>query len=133
RIIAGLWAGVFATFAYDLVRLPIVLGGGVAVFKAICYFGTIVLRQSSPTAFSEIVGWAYHLSDGIGFALLYVCLFSKPRRWTAVLWGLFLEGIMLLTPYAEVFGYRIGVQFVSITIAAHMVYGLALWVALVYC
>jgi len=129
RIVTGLWAGGLATLAYDLVRLPIALAG-VPVFKAISYFGTLIVGGTAPTVGSELVGWSYHLSNGIGFGLIYAVLVGRPRWWTAVLWGMTLEGAMLLTPYAEVFGYKLSSQFVAITLGSHIVYGAVLWVAL---
>lgn len=131
RIISGLWAGGLATLAYDVVRLPISLSG-LPVFKAISYFGTIILDQPSPTPASEVVGWAYHLSNGIGFGLMYAAIIVRPRWWTAVIWSLVLEAVMLVTPYAEVFGYKVGSQFLAITISSHVIYGLVLWASLRY-
>ena len=131
RVVAGLWAGVLATLLYDLVRVPVVMAG-TPVFKAISYFGTVMLNQPSPSVATEIAGWTYHLSNGIGFGLMYALLVPRPSWWTALIWGLLLEGLMLLTPYAEVFGYRISKQFLAITIGAHIVYGLTLWGALKY-
>lgn len=131
RVRAGLWAGALATLAYDVVRVPVAVSG-VPVFKAISYFGTVMLGQSAPTLASEVAGWGYHLSNGIGFGLMYAVLVVRPRWWTATLWGLGLELCMLLTPYAEVFGYKISNQFLGITIGAHVVYGLVLWGCLRY-
>jgi hypothetical protein len=79
---------------------------------------------------SEVVGWAYHLSNGVSFGLMYAVIVRRAGPVTAVLWGLVLEGVMLLTPYAEVFGYHMDSRFLAITIGAHMVYGLVLWLAL---
>jgi hypothetical protein len=129
RVLAGVWAGGLATLAYDLVRVP-VAWAGVPVFKAIAYFGTVILGTTAPNLLSEIVGWAYHLSNGIGFALMYVSLVSRPRWWTAIAWGLALEGAMLITPYAEVFGYRMSGQSLAISIGGHVAFGLVLWMAL---
>jgi hypothetical protein len=126
---AGLWAGCLATLAYDLVRVPLV-HGGMPVFKAISYFGTVLLGVDSPTVASEILGWAFHLSNGISFGLMYAVLVKRPNVVTAILWGLLLEGVMLLTPYAEVFGYARDATFFTITIGAHAVYGFVLWLAL---
>ena len=126
RLHAGLWAGGFATLAYDLVRLPIA-HAGVPVFKAISYFGTVLLAVPRPTLASEIVGWSYHVSNGVGLALMYTALFRRPRWLSAVLWGIGLEVAMLLTPYAEVFGYRRSPAFIAMTLSAHAVYGLVLW------
>lgn len=126
RLLWGCWAGLLATFLYDLVRVPMVVAG-VPVFKAISYFGTVFVGVPAPTVISEIVGWTYHLSNGVGFALMYLLWVRVPRWWTAVGWGLVLEGVMLLTPYAEVFGYKLSRQFLTITIGAHIVYGLGIW------
>lgn len=126
---AGLWAGALATLAYDIVRIP-VAHSGIPVFKAISYFGTVLLGVQSPTPLSEMLGWAYHLSNGVSFGLMYAALVKKPRLYSAVIWGLTLEAVMLMTPYAEVFGYRRDAKFFAITIGAHAVYGAVLYVAL---
>lgn len=68
----------------------------------------------------------------MGFGLMYTVLVSRPHWFTATVWGIVLEGAMLLTPYAEVFGYRVSPMFLAITIGAHVVYGLTLWAALRY-
>ena len=129
RIMGGLWAGLFASLAYDVARVPI-SHAGIPVFRAIAYFGTVFLGQSKPTLGSEAVGWAYHLSNGVGFGLMYATLFSRPRWWTAVAWGILLELSMLYTPYAEVFGYQRTWTFFAITMGAHVCYGLGLWAGL---
>jgi hypothetical protein len=128
-LICGLWAGAIATLAYDIVRIPVAYSG-VPVFKAISYFGTVLVGVETPTPLSETAGWAYHLSNGVSFGLMYAALVKKPRVYSAVIWGLTLEAIMLLTPYAEVFGYRRDAKFFAITIGAHAVYGLVLWLGL---
>lgn len=126
---SGLWAGGLATLAYDIVRIP-VAHSGIPVFKAISYFGTVLVGVESPTPLSEALGWGYHLTNGVSFGLMYVALVRKPRVYSAVIWGLTLEAAMLLTPYAEVFGYRRDAKFLAITVGAHAVYGLVLYLAL---
>ena len=128
-ILAGLWAGGLATLAYDVARIPVAYAG-VPVFKAISYFGTVLVGVESPTPLSEALGWGYHLTNGVSFGLMYAALVRKPRVYSAVVWGLTLEAVMLLTPYAEVFGYRRDAKFLAVTIGAHVVYGLVLWLAL---
>lgn len=126
---SGLWSSALATLAYDIVRIP-VAHSGIPVFKAISYFGTVLLGVQSPTPLSETLGWAYHLSNGVSFGLMYAALVKKPRLYSAVIWGLTLEAVMLMTPYAEVFGYRRDAKFFAITIGAHAVYGAVLYLAL---
>jgi hypothetical protein len=128
-LLSGLWAGGLATLAYDVARIP-VAHAGIPVFKAISYFGTVLVGAESPTLWSEALGWGYHLTNGVSFGLMYAALVRKPRVYSAVIWGLMLEAVMLLTPYAEVFGYRRDGKFLAITIGAHAVYGLVLWLAL---
>src|SRR5881628_1531821 len=48
RIMGGLWAGLFASLAYDIARIPIA-HAGIPVFRAISYFGTVFLDQPKPT------------------------------------------------------------------------------------
>ncbi len=128
-LVSGLWTGALATLAYDLVRIP-VAHSGIPVFKAVSYFGTLLLGVQSSTPVSEVLGWAYHLSNGVSFGLMYVALFRTTKIYTAVIWGLTLEAVMLLTPYAEVFGYRRDAKFFAITFGAHAVYGAVLYLAL---
>jgi hypothetical protein len=128
RLASGLWSGSFATLAYDAVRLPLA-HAGVPVFKAISYFGTTILSLPRPTLTSEILGWSYHFATGVGFATMYCLLVRRPRSLTAVAWGVALEVLMLLTPYAEVFGYARSRTFVAASLSAHVVYGVALYVA----
>lgn len=129
RTLAGLWAGALATLFYDLVRVPI-SASGIPVFKAISYFGTLILGQTTPTVASEVVGWSYHLTNGIGFGLMYAVILRSPALWSALVWGVTLEAAMLLTPYAEIFGYRISPGFLAITIGSHLVYGAVLYAGL---
>ena len=82
RIGVGIWAGSLATLAYDLVRVPLA-HAGLPVFKAISYFGTVILSVPHPPVASELVGWSYHFSNGVGFALMYTLLVHRPRWWTA--------------------------------------------------
>jgi hypothetical protein len=128
-LVGGLWAGCLATLVYDVVRVP-VAHAGIPVFKAISYFGTVLLGVEQPTVTSEFLGWTYHFSNGISFGLMYAALATRPGPVTALVWGLSLEGAMLLTPYAEVFGYQRDARFLAITIGSHACYGLTLWAAL---
>lgn len=128
-IAAGLWSGCLATMAYDLVRVPLV-HAHLPVFKSVSYFGMLLAGAQQPSSGSELLGWGYHLSNGVSFGLMYAALLPRPRAITAILWGLSLEGLMLLTPYAEVFGYARDANFLTITLAAHAVYGAVLWLGL---
>src|SRR5882672_1090337 len=63
---------------------------------------------------------------------MYTLLVSRPRWLSAVLWGVGLEVAMLMTPYAEVFGYRRSPGFIAASLSAHVCYGIVLWLAARY-
>jgi len=128
RIALGLWAGSFATLAYDIVRVPLI-HAGIPIFKAISYFGTLLTGSPNPSFLSELLGWTYHFSNGIGFAIMYTMLVPRIGLVTAVIWGVVLEVVMLATPYAEIFGYQRSGRFLAITVGAHVFYGIGLWLS----
>src|SRR5438094_878851 len=55
RIMGGLWAGLFASLAYDIARIPIA-HAGIPVFRAISYFGTVFLDQPNPPSPPKYLG-----------------------------------------------------------------------------
>ena len=135
-------AGLIATLAYDLFRLPFVSARkwGIAslvppldLFKVFPRFGAMILGQPveqpsySPTA--HLIGWAYHFSNGLTFGVMYTAMIGegarRPWGW-AVLMAVGLELAMLLTPYPHVFGIQVGAVFVAVTLAAHLIFGLVL-------
>jgi hypothetical protein len=54
---------------------------------------------------------------------------TSSRRvlfWGAVMWALFVEAMLLLTPYTSFFGLPFNGRFVFLTASAHLVFGLVL-------
>ena len=138
----GLLGGLIAAVAYDVFRLPFVFAKEwgidsvvppMELFKVFPRFGAMVLGQpidqpAYPVG-TQIVGWIYHFSNGATFGVMYLALVSNAtkRHWSwAVLFALTLELAMLLTPYPSVFGIPLTARFVSITIAAHAIFGTGL-------
>ena len=113
-------AGVESSFALPL-------------FKVMPGFGAMILDQAmkpgSYTWLTHLLGWTYHFSNGIGFGIMYVAAIGNPLKhhW---LWGVMmavgLEAAMLLMPYASLFAIRVTPQFVTVTLAAHLVFGAVL-------
>jgi hypothetical protein len=138
----GLLGGLLAAVAYDIFRLPFVfsreLGLSAVVppmdlFKVFPRFGAMILGQPleqphySPV--TQLVGWAYHLSNGATFGVMYIALIGNPTRRTwlwAVAFAVALELGMLLTPYPKVFGIAVTLKFVIVTMAAHAIFGVGL-------
>jgi hypothetical protein len=138
-IVVGSLAGLVAAFAYDIFRLPFVFAHGLGIerilpplqlFKVFPRFGAMILgqpvEQSVYSLLAQLVGWAYHFSNGLTFGIMYVALVgdAKRRLWAwAVVFAVGLELGMLFTPYPKFFGIVLAPSFVVVTLAAHLVFG----------
>jgi len=107
--VQGALGGVVAALAYDLYRLPFVLGGA-PLFKVFPRFGQLLLGASEPTWLVQLLGWSYHFSNGAALGIMFLAMLPRPRRRVllggAVAWALFIEGMLLLTPYTQFFRPR---------------------------
>jgi hypothetical protein len=121
----GFVGGLLGTIAYDLSRLPFSLAGQ-RIFAPISAYGIWILDASSSTRFTEVTGWTYHFSNGITFGVMYA-LFMRERHWGwGTAWGLMLETIALLTPFATIFGLSHNYSAIAIAYFGHVFYGLPL-------
>jgi len=128
-IAQGAIAGSLAAVAYDLYRLPFVLGGA-PLFKVFPRFGELLLGGTEPRWLAHTLGWAYHFSNGAALGIMFLAMASCFRRpslfWGAIAWALFDEAMLLLTPYPAFFGLALDGRFLFLTASAHLVFGLAL-------
>lgn len=128
-IVQGAIAGVVAAVAYDLYRLPFVLSGA-PLFKVFPRFGELLLGDTEPRWLVHSLGWTYHLSNGAALGIMFLAVVSFFRRpslfWGAVTWALFVEAMLLLTPYPAFFGLALDGRFLFLTASAHLVFGLTL-------
>jgi hypothetical protein len=138
-IVVGSLAGLVAALAYDIFRLPFVFAHELGIerilpplqlFKVFPRFGAMILGQplEQPvySMLAQLVGWAYHFSNGLTFGIMYVALVgdAKRRLWAwAVVFAVGLELGMLFTPYPKFFGIALTPRFVIVTVAAHLVFG----------
>ncbi len=147
-VLIGAAGGLLAAVAYDLFRLPFVLAAieragpawlRIDLFRVFPRFGAIILGQpvtpdeaeSQFTLAAHLVGWAYHLSNGVGFGVMYMAMVGNPARRTwlwAVAMAVGIEVGMLLTPYTGFFGIPLTVAFVVATVMAHTIFGVVLGV-----
>src|SRR3954454_4839106 len=91
NVIIGMTAGLAAAVAYDLFRIPFVVAAvdhvgpnwlRLPLYKVFPRFGAMILGQSftaeqTDSQFSlttHLVGWAYHLSNGITFGVMYTAM-----------------------------------------------------------
>ena len=128
-IVEGALGGIVAAIAYDLYRLPFVLNGA-PLFKVFPRFGQLLLGGSEPAWLVHTLGWTYHFSNGAALGIMFLALVNttSPRVhfWGAVMWALFIEAMLLLTPYTNFFGLQLDARFLFLTVTAHLVFGLVL-------
>ena len=141
-IVVGSLAGLVAAFAYDMVQMPVVFAHALGIerflpplplFKVLPGFGAMILGQpvEQPvySVLAQLVGWAYHFSNGLTFGIMYVALVGDANRrlWAwAVVFAVGLELGMLFTPYPHFFSIALTPTFVVVTLAAHLVFGVVM-------
>ena len=123
-----------ATLAYDLMRG--VLAGidptPYNPFEVVRVFGQLLLGPSAPVTAMFAAGWAYHLFNGACFGIAFGLLFLRGGalhpRWAVargIAWGLFLESLQLAL-YPGWVHIAWLAEFATISIAAHLTYGVTL-------
>ena len=134
-IVQGALAGLLAAVVYDLFRVPFVLAGK-PLFGVFPQFGQLLLYghlvkgdESLPV---QLAGWAYHFQNGMALGIMgaaMIPLSFKPaaRFWSCVAWATGVEIFLLLSPYYKYLGLHMPMNlFIPITLAAHLVFGVAL-------
>jgi len=93
-------------------------------------FGELLLESPEPRWAVQALGWGYYFSNGAALGVMFLALVTQPTPrvlvWGAVAWALFVEAMLLLTPYAPFFGLPWNGQFIALTASAHLVFGVAL-------
>lgn len=128
-IVQGALGGLLAALAYDLYRLIFVIRGA-PLFKVFPRFGELLLGANEPRWLVHALGWTYHFSNGAALGIMFQALFPPSYRrnvfWGAVAWSLWVETMLLLTPYPKFFGLPFNLRFVVVTASAHFVFGTVL-------
>jgi len=143
--LVGTAAGLIAAVAYDVFRLPFVYADTLGIqhvlpalklFKVFPRLGAMVLgqplEQPAYPLVTQLVGWAYHFSNGLTFGIMYVALIgdATQRHWVcAVVFAVGLELAMLFTPYPAFFHIPLTGKFVIVTLTAHLVFGVVMGLA----
>ena len=152
-VMIGTLAGLVGAVAYDIFRLPFVFSDAwglgrfgipqMPLFKVFPRFGALLLgeplEQPSYSAAANLLGWAYHFSNGATFGVMFVSMYAGAREafgaaggsaWKAVAWAtLMAVGIelgLLASPYATFFGIHLTPRFIAVTMIAHIIFGLGL-------
>jgi hypothetical protein len=122
RIRVGTVAGVLGTLAYDLVRIPFALAGQRA-FAPIDSYGVLIADAFASSGLTSALGWLYHLSNGVCFAIAYAAVMAR-RRWPwGIAWALILETVAVLSPFGARYGLSGQALPIAIAYGAHLFYG----------
>ena len=127
RVVRGAAAGLLATAAYDGCRLAVVSVFDLTFwpFDVFTRFGRLLIGDSVPSALTATVGTAFHYANGVGFGVAYVLFVRRPGVVTGLAWAAVLETAMV-SLYPGWLGLRALDEFLSVSIAGHVAYGLVL-------
>jgi hypothetical protein len=157
-VIIGTLAGLVGALAYDIFRLPFVYSDAwglgrigipqMPLFKVFPRFGALILgqpiEQPSYSLLAQLIGWAYHFSNGATFGVMFTAMYAGAReafnneggyttRGTlskpiacATLMAVGIELCLLASPYASFFGIHLTPRFVVVTMIAHIIFGLGM-------
>jgi hypothetical protein len=130
RLATGFVAGVLGLVAYDLIRLVVqdALPLHFNAFAVILAFGHFITGQPTHSAASVAAGWAYHISNGLTFAIAFAVVAGPARWWWGLLFGATLQ-LAMTTIYPGLFEIRSWTGFVVESVVGHTAYGavLGLW------
>ncbi len=125
-LVLGTVAGMIGTLGYDVFRMPFVFGGGFLLLSPVETYGVLASGAHTSSGWTDFVGWAYHLSNGIGFGIAYAAV-AQRRNWRwGVLFAMLLETGTVLTPFASTFQLQGKYFIIAIAYAAHVPFGIAL-------
>ncbi|MGH8905587.1 MAG: hypothetical protein ACRD0K_03505 [Egibacteraceae bacterium] len=124
----GVLSGIVGTIGYDLFRVPFVVAGGLRLLSPIESYGILLLGAEASSGLTAFLGWAYHFSNGLFFAVIYAVLAYRRHWGWGVAWALLLETATLVTPFADAYQLRGKELLIVLAYAAHVPYGLALGV-----
>jgi hypothetical protein len=130
-VAAGVVAGIGATICYDVSRFALIQLTGIQFwpFDIFGVFGQALFGEGNTAAWVPFAGFAYHVTNGIGFAIAYTLLFGERGAAWGIGFGLALEA-MMLTFYPGWLDIRAIEEFVSVSVFGHVVYGSVLgWTA----
>jgi hypothetical protein len=129
RAVVGLGIGAVATVAYDATRFGLVglLGLKLQPWAALPYFGQLLSGQAPGTSVAWLIGFTYHVLNGVAFAGAYSILLGQRGVVAGVAWALGLEAAMLAF-YPGWLDIRAVQEFATVSMAGHVVYGLVLGV-----
>lgn len=130
RLWVGSGAGLVGLIAYDLIRFAVqtALPLRFDAFYSMAAFGQLMTGQPLDSPIGLTLGWAYHITNGWTFGIVYALLAGPARWWWGLAWGLILE-IGMLFVYPGLFRPSPLDEFLAVSIIGHAAFGcvVGLW------
>ena len=121
-VFLGTVGGLLGTFGYDVFRIPFYYLG-LNLLSPIRAYGMWLCNSDSSTFWTDGIGFAYHISNGITFGWIYAIIAHKRSLWWAILWGLLLETLAIFSSFGAVFGLQGYSNAILLAYIAHLFYG----------
>lgn len=120
-------AGALATGAYDLFRYLLVKAAHFTFwpFDIFSIFGQALVGAEYTGTWVTVAGVAYHVVNGVGFAVAYSLWLGRRGPLAGIAWALVLE-LLMVSVYPGWLGLKALDEFVTVSVFGHFVYGATL-------
>lgn len=124
RVRVGAIVGLPAIVAYDLARFGLVSLASLSFepFHVLPLFGHAILGPAVSESVATLAGLAFHLANGMGFAIAFGIAVPRPSILKGVAWALALE-VAMLALYPGWLGLSLTGELVPVSAAGHLAYG----------
>lgn len=123
RLRTGMVAGALGLVAYDGMRAVVqLLPLNFDAFFSMPAFGTLMTGHPPDSFIAIASGWAYHITNGWTFAVIYALLAGPARWWWGLAWGFTLELAMIVV-YPALFRPSSLHGFLVVSVVGHAAFG----------
>lgn len=124
RLSVGAVGGLLGLVGYDLVRwvVQVTIPVEFDAFAAFPTFGHLMTGRPRDTGVALAAGWAYHVTNGLTFGIIYALLAGPARWWWGLVWGAMLEAAMMVV-YPSLMRPQSVSDFVIVSVIGHGVFG----------
>ncbi|MEO6869524.1 MAG: DUF6789 family protein [Ginsengibacter sp.] len=131
QIVNGIFAGIVATIALEIIReVGFRLGGMPGDLPKL--MGVMLLNRfaEGPGIWSNVAGWSYHFWNGACFGIIFSLLFGRANTAWGIVYGVVLGIGFMISPVTIALGigyfglqFNDGYQFLITVTLAHAAYG----------
>lgn len=124
RLAVGTVGAVLGLIGYDVVRwlVQVLLPVNFDAFAAFPAFGHLMTGRPTDDTLAIAAGWAYHITNGWTFGIIYALLAGPARWWWGLVWGGTLEAAMMIV-YPSLLHPKSITSFVIVSVIGHAVFG----------